>query len=519
MIEISHIDPIRSALLSRAIVLCESGGAIEDVRDLLRTTGIVESVALLENAILGLRGRDADSVQQLLDVAREELDAMTRGGQGDAGGTGRLRLSLRPSRRGTWARETAEPFLRWCARNEHDGDFDFATSTGAEVWQYVALAALARSERSGRLTVHGDIGSQAWRFAHAIGFDEAVRGGTVAPTEQGRTVTITRVSGGSSVDTTAESVSNLLVAGVNDRHSDLRRTMFYVLVELLRNVVQHSRDRSGGLVAAQVIDRRFREDELPGLQIVVADNGVGIQQSLRTFHKDTEDDPRAALTKALRPYISGVFGEGRKGYGENAGLGLFFVSEMAKATGGRFLLTSRGATMVFEGDLSGQHSTDARWLSDSAYYPGTLVVVEVPQALPATIGGYEGLLEGIRRLADERSPSGKPKRWIEFIPTPDAASEDVFKVHVLVAAPTMADTAAFVNRVCMPRLRNGTSLCLDFGRMTVLTQSRAHELVFALVREAYESGTPLIVAGACPAVAKTVEFVERYALCDVERRK
>jgi len=57
---------------------------------------------------------------------------------------------------------------------------------------------------------------------------------------------------------------------------------------------------------------------------------------------------RERRVRALEPHGSGAFPEGETGSGENAGMGLFFISEMAKATDGRMLLAARGATYFLD---------------------------------------------------------------------------------------------------------------------------------------------------------------------------
>ena len=85
--------------------------------------------------------------------------------------------------------------------------------------------------------------------------------------------------------------------------------------------------------------------------------GIGFPAGLRTLHPNLSD-PEAALEKSLWPHISGTFEEGLTGTQQNAGMGLFFIAEMAKLTGGTLLIATRGATLLLSGwvDEEGNHS-------------------------------------------------------------------------------------------------------------------------------------------------------------------
>ena len=80
---------------------------------------------------------------------------------------------------------------------------------------------------------------------NAIGASDLVEGvAPAAPGEAGRTAKLRRVTAFAEIEATAGEVSELLVRSEEDR--DTRLTMKYVIVELLRNVIQHSNDRLGG---------------------------------------------------------------------------------------------------------------------------------------------------------------------------------------------------------------------------------------------------------------------------------
>ena len=89
-----------------------------------------------------------------------------------------------------------------------------------------------------RLTLTNYKASAAGRFALAIGASDLVRGvSPAAPGEAGRTAKLRRVTAFAEIEAAASEVSALLVR--SDEGRDTRLTMKYVIVELLRNVIQH----------------------------------------------------------------------------------------------------------------------------------------------------------------------------------------------------------------------------------------------------------------------------------------
>jgi anti-sigma regulatory factor (Ser/Thr protein kinase) len=283
---------------------------------------------------------------------------------------------------------------------------------------------------------------------------------------------------------------------------DTRLTLRYVVVELLRNVVQHSHSPMGARVEA---DLRNVESGRPMLQLAVADAGVGIPASLRALHPNLVD-PEAALEKSLWPHISGTFEEGLTGTQQNAGMGLFFIAEMAKLTGGTLLIATRGATLLLSGwiDEEGNHSL--RFIEPRGIgFPGTLVVFELP------VGGvvdYPALIERIKERAKERTPQRSIHRWIRFDPAPaEAAAFQIQKqAENTPAAIQLSQTEI------TPRILRREPIVLDFSGLRILTQSYLHSLLFEPLRLAWALRTPIYVVNVEPAVRSNLELLENYAL-------
>ena len=390
------------------------------------------------------------------------------------------------------------PLFDWLHRN-HSRVLSFAGVLKFEVWGIVATSALARTELNDRLTLTDYTVSAAGRFAKAIGASDLVRG--VAPAvrgEAGRTAKLRRVTAFAEIEAAASEVSALLVRSEEDR--DTRLTMKYVIVELLRNVIQHSNDRLGAVVAAQRMDMDGQS-----LQVAVADTGVGIFDAMIEKHSKLRDN-REALEKALWPRISGTFVEGLSGSQQNAGLGLFFISEMAKLTGGRLLLASRDAALLLTADPEAGDNHDMRFLKpDGLGYPGTLVAFELPVE---SVGNYDDLIETIQKRARERTPKRAQHHWIRYEESPSDAA--VFVVRYASENTEQAEKLA--REQLEPRILRKEPMVLDFGGMDIVTQSYLHALLFSALRLAWARQSFIYVVNASSSVRSGIELVEDYAL-------
>ncbi len=278
--------------------------------------------------------------------------------------------------------------------------------------------------------------------------------------------------------------------------------MKYVVVELLRNVIQHSMDPLGGVVAAQRMDDAERGTSL---QVAVADAGVGIYEAMREKHPRVRDH-REALEKALWARISGTFEEGLTGSRQNAGLGLFFISEMAKLTGGSLLLASRGAALLLTADPEAGDDHRLRFLEpDGLGYPGTLVAFELPVN---SVGDYDDLIGTIQKRARERTPKRAQGNWIKYEEPPSHA-------HVFMVRYTSENTEQaerFARETLEPRVLKKEPVVLDFQGVEIATQSYLHALLFSILRLAWARHSFIYVANASSSVRSGIEHVEDYAL-------
>jgi anti-sigma regulatory factor (Ser/Thr protein kinase) len=105
----------------------------------------------------------------------------------------------------------------------------------------------------------------------------------------------------------------------------------YVMSELVRNVLEHSKSKIGAIVCAQYFKKTNR------ISIGVADRGIGIKNALNKSYKT--NSYKEAINMAMRPGITGTTTKvGGTEY--NAGAGLFFTKSIATVSRDFFLIYS-----------------------------------------------------------------------------------------------------------------------------------------------------------------------------------
>jgi hypothetical protein len=183
------------------------------------------------------------------------------------------------------------PFLRWLAGQPKA--IPLGAINPAEMWSLVALATLARSDGPAPLRVTLDAQDSAG-FAFAVGLEEVTQGRqTTASAEPVRTVRLSRIDRTAPTEPTepteptADRISRLLL----HESENTRRTIYYVLNELLRNVVQHSQDPLGGVIGAQVNDGG-RNAGKPMVQVA--------SRGRRHWHPRQSEEPAQAARKRER---------------------------------------------------------------------------------------------------------------------------------------------------------------------------------------------------------------------------
>ena len=158
---------------------------------------------------------------------------------------------------------------------------------------------------------------------------------------------------------------------------DKARVIKYVIGELVRNVLEHSRSENGAIVAAQYYKKSNR------ISIGICDTGIGIWHSLNDiWHPKTDLD---AIKLALTPGITGTT-RAEGGTADNAGAGLFFIKSIAKMSRSYFVVYSgKGEYTLTKYDsriksprLYADPSRDPHSeLENAPDFKGTLVAVDI----------------------------------------------------------------------------------------------------------------------------------------------
>ncbi|MDQ6968087.1 MAG: hypothetical protein Q9M14_05320 [Mariprofundaceae bacterium] len=404
-----------------------------------------------------------------------------------------------------------EEFLSWLTGEVSNGnatiqldEFDMI-----QPWGLVALAALARADGDSPVKIQVNRVNNVGKFSIALGILDIMNARNPSGrTEQGRTVKMRRINDFAKIEGVASEISHLIIDNINQAdyidQEETRRVIYYVLVELMRNIVQHSKDPLGGVIVAQSMNLGGVYESAPSIQIAVADHGIGVFEALSATHSEIEE-PGTALERSLWPHYSGAFDETKRGSSQNAGLGLFFISEMAKLSGGRLLLASRGDALSLSGDDEG-HGT-IRLLG--ADYPGTLVVFEIPKR---GVADFDALLKSIIGRAEERTTKRHDRKLLRY----DIAPSDALEISMKIGAEDTIMAEKISKENLVPMLTKKKIIVLNFAYIDLCTQSYVHALLFDALRVAWALQMPIYVKKASEPVIDSLRLVEMYALSDVE---
>jgi anti-sigma regulatory factor (Ser/Thr protein kinase) len=166
----------------------------------------------------------------------------------------------------------------------------------------------------------------------------------------------------------------------------------YVMSELVRNVLEHSKSQVGAIVCAQYFKKSNR------IAIGVADRGLSIKTAInKSYNTQSYDE---AINLAMRPGITGTTTKiGGTEY--NAGAGLFFTKSIAKVSKDFFMLYSgdtfyklRKTAKTAEVELFANPLYDKNTLKvDLPFWQGTSVGIDISLDINQD---FDNLLEMIR---------------------------------------------------------------------------------------------------------------------------
>lgn len=142
----------------------------------------------------------------------------------------------------------------------------------------------------------------------------------------GRFIPLTQIKDSETLSRFIEDMIPLL--HLDEKHAQPIR---YIISELVRNVLEHSRSGYGAIVAAQYYKKTNT------IRIGIVDTGIGIKATITRSHQASTD--LEAIQLALTPGITGTTSrEGGTDY--NAGAGLFFTKSIAKINKDYFVIYS-----------------------------------------------------------------------------------------------------------------------------------------------------------------------------------
>jgi hypothetical protein len=281
---------------------------------------------------------------------------------------------------------------------------------------------------------------------------------------------------------------------------DLSGAVKYSLVELLRNVVQHAASPIGGIACAQFMPASGI------VELVVVDCGVGIRATLAPRYAEILDDHRA-LRFAVQPHVSGTFSRG--GYAkmaDNAGLGLFFIREIACRSGGGFTLISGKALLDLWGDENGTQHRNYKE-AKSGGWPGTVALIRLKRD---SIADFEAVLRVCRELA-ARARDYPADQVLDFADTVPEI-EGLRVVPVREFEENVERAAEVRERILTPALDEGELVVLDFSGVAFATQSFVHALLYKILRDrSQQSRAGLTLAACTESTREAVRTVAAYA--------
>jgi len=206
----------------------------------------------------------------------------------------------------------------------------------------------------------------------------------------GRFIPVTRITDSKELNKFLTEMVPLL--HTNPAHAE---SIKYIMDEIVRNVLEHSRSRFGALVCAQYYQKSN------SIKIGVADTGIGIKRSINMAH-DARNDGEA-ITLALTPGVTGTTSKIGGGTEYNAGAGLFFIKSIAKVNRDFFAIYSGGCMYkLLKTPSSRRVELKVNPLDDRhsmheglPYWQGTVVGVDISLDASEEFGNLLGMIRAV----------------------------------------------------------------------------------------------------------------------------
>lgn len=361
------------------------------------------------------------------------------------------------------------------------------------VCMYAQYALWLREARFNKVSIAVDPSSRAGIYAIRTGLTELISPGKYEslPTDD-HMATLRRIRRSEEVTPFADEIIRLLAVGDEEVDAAVR----YSFIEMVRNVVQHSHSPGGGLAMAQYYPKSGI------IEVVVADAGIGIRSSLSRKYPELDTDLKA-LKLSINPYVSGTFAPGAySSMGDNAGLGLFFIKEIAMRAQGGFFLGSRSAVIDYWGSSDGTFSNDHR--TTKGMWPGTFAMIQLRKG---SIEMYDSLIELIRELANH-SDLPPEKLGLTFL----SDLPKGVKIIPVVRFDENVEAARKTREAeLIPALNRGEKVYLDFTGVPAPTQSFMHACLYKVLRDIPDAGRLLSLCRCTEAAKASARVVASYA--------
>lgn len=241
--------------------------------------------------------------------------------------------------------------------------------------------------------------------------------------------------------------------------------------------------------------------------------GVGIPATLSPRYGRLDRDV-SYVRLAMLPHVSGTFDNSAYStMKDNAGLGLFFIKEIASRSGGALYLASRKGMV----DIWMNPEGFIRKLYMGSYksgWPGTFAYIILKKGY---LEDFDGLLALCRSIAAEarRDPSTARIDFIDSIPDIDGI--DVVKV--LDFEEDVERASHIRENVIIPKLKSGEMVIMDFSGIRAATQSFVHACMYRILRDVSESGYALSICGCSAATKEAIMSVAAYAKVSRDQRE
>lgn len=273
----------------------------------------------------------------------------------------------------------------------------------------------------------------------------------------------------------------------------------YALIELLRNVVQHSSSLFGGVAMAQYFPKT-------GLvEICVADCGIGIASTLARTYPEISSDIQA-IKFATQPHVSGTFqAHTYNAMNDNAGLGLFFIKQITSLASGRFFLGSGNSIISIWGDKDGEQNKSLKKAKKNGWN-GTFAYLQLNKY---SINEFDEILSSCRKLSAEARK--KPSELaLDFIS--DISDLEDLKIINVIDFEEDVEKAAFIrDTVIIPTIDNGEMVIINFDKVKFATQSFIHALMYKIIRDGHKIGSTLSIANCTSSTKESILTVAAYA--------